>query len=165
MRRTIISAVIGAGIAGATVFFVDTYRDIRTATQFAEAQKAAPSDWLLIEGFQAYGARSPEEPRLQFVGTPSQNLLIRVAVSSRNSESGDVLCSGGGQTVLYEGGVPVTVNAPVSRLAGLDACEWPVGRYNVRLTFLMTEPDSRVAKTLLIETTDVEVIASNGGEQ
>lgn len=159
MRRTIISAVIGFGIAGAAIFTIDTWRDIQRASRFATLQEAAPSEWLRLEDFEATGAVSPNEPIVRFIGTPAQNLLIRLAISSRNSDTGNVLCSGGSQTVLYEAGVPVTVNAPVSRLAGLDACEWPVGRYTVRVTFLMTEPQSQIAKTLLVETNDIEVIA------
>lgn len=160
MRRTIISAVIGFGIAGAAIFSIDTYRDIQKATQFAEVQQAAPSDWLKLERFAASGAIYPNEPTIRFIGTPVQDLLIRLAISSRDADTGNVLCSGGGQTVLYEGGVPVTVNAPISRLAGLDACNWPVGRYNVRLSFLMVDPASQVTKTLLMETNDLEVVAA-----
>lgn len=150
-------------VAAIVVFFaIDTYRDIQTASRFAQLQQESPSDWLELDGFGAQSTRYPGEPSLAFVGTPSHDLLIRVAVSSRNADTGNVLCSGGGRAALFQAGVAVAVDAPVSRLAGLDACDWPVGRYKVRLTFLMTEPQSQVNKTLLVETDDVEVIAAGG---
>ncbi len=159
MRRTIISAVIGAGLAFAAMTAIDGYQNIRAAAAFGEMQQQAPSDWLQLEGIEARGSVYPDEPRLRFVGTPSRDLLIRMAISPRNAETGNVLCSGGGATVLYDAGIPVTFDSSVSRLAGLDSCDWPVGRYRVRMTFLMTEPKSQIAKSLLVETDDLEVIA------
>ena len=47
----------------------------------------------------------------------------------------------------------------VSQLTGLDSCDWSIARYRVRMTFLMTEPQTQIAKLLLIEPEDLEVIA------
>lgn len=161
MRRTIISAVIGAGLAFSLMTAIDGWQNIRTAAQFAEMQQASPSDWLELSSVQVKGTTLPDEPGLRLVGTPAMDLLIRLAVSPRDADTGNVICSGGGQTVLYEGGVPFTVNARLSALAGLDACQFPVGRYRVRLSFLMTEPGTQISKTLLVETEDLGVVAAS----
>ncbi|WP_172123241.1 hypothetical protein [Devosia sp. 919] len=160
MRRTIISAVCGVALAGAVIFTADFIRDLQAASRFASIQQQAPSEWLMIEGFAAREAVYPAEPRIHFVGTPTHDMLVRVAVSSRNADDGNVLCSGGGATVLYPAGIPVSVSTEVSTLAGLDDCDWPIGRYRLRLTFTMTEQTSQITKTLLLETEDVEVISA-----
>ncbi|WEK04582.1 MAG: hypothetical protein P0Y65_20800 [Candidatus Devosia phytovorans] len=159
MRRTIISAVIGAGLAFGTITGLDAYANLQAAAAFGELQKDAPSDWLQLDDLQARGAVFPEQPTIRFVATPSRDLLIRMAISPRNADTGNVLCSGGGRTVLYERGVPITFDETVSQLTGLDSCDWPLGRYRVRMTFLMTEPKTQIAKSLLIETEDLEVVA------
>lgn len=160
MRKIIISAICGGALAGVTIFAVDVVRDLHAASRFTEMQQKSPSEWLLMEGFAVREAIYPDEPRVEFVGTPAHDMLVRVAVSSRNADNGNVLCSGGGPTVLYPAGVPVSVSANVSKLAGLEGCDWPVGRYRLRLTFTMIEPNSQITKTLLLETEDVEVISA-----
>lgn len=164
MRRTIISALVGGVLAAGVMTGMDVYENIRKAARFAEMQEQAPSDWLELSRIDVKGATVPEEPTLRFVGTPAMDMLIRVAVSPREANTGDVVCSGGGRTILYEGGVPVTVDSRLSTLAGLDSCAFPVGRYRVRLSFLMTEPQSQITKTLLVETDDLEVIAAPQSE-
>lgn len=138
---------------------IDAYENVRKAARFAEMQEQAPSEWLELSRIQVRGATVPEEPTLRFTGTPAMDMLIRVAISPREATTGNVICSGGGRTILYEGGIPVTVDARISSIAGLDACDFPVGRYRVRMSFLMTEPKSQISKTLLVETEDLEVIA------
>ncbi|UXN74527.1 hypothetical protein N8D56_05135 [Devosia sp. A8/3-2] len=160
MRRTIISAVIGAGLAFGVMTAIDGYQNIRTAARFAEMQQASPSDWLELSSIQVRNSVVPAEPSLRFVGTSSMDLLIRLAVSPREADTGNVICSGGGRTTLFEEGIPVTFDARISSLAGLDSCDFPVGRYRVRLSFLMTEPGTQISKTLLVETEDLEVIAA-----
>lgn len=161
MRRTIISAIIGAGLAAGLMTAIDGYQNIRAAARFAEMQQAAPSEWLELSAVSVKSSVLPDEPGLKFVGTPSMNLLIRLAVSPRDADTGNVVCSGGGPTVLYERGIPIPVDARISRLAGLDACDFPPGRYRVRLSFLMTEPGTQITKTLLVETEDLEVVAAS----
>ena len=160
MRRMIISAVVGGGLALGVMTGVDWIQNLRTAAAFAEMQQASPGDWLELSSIQVRDAVLPDEPKLRVVSTPSMDLLIRVAVSPRETTTGNVVCSGGGPTVLYEGGIPVTVDTQLSRLAGLDSCQFPPGRYRVRLSFLMTEPGTQISKTLLVETEDLEVIAA-----
>lgn len=159
MRRTLISAAIGIAAALVVVVGIDATRNLTKAIQFAELQNQQPSDWLLLEKLSVLPAEVSEEPRIKFTATPLQNLLVRLNVSPRNSETGAVVCSGGGHTRLYPLGIPVNVNAPISRLAGLDACVWEPGRYRIRLTFSMTEQETQVSKVLLVETEDVEVLA------
>lgn len=159
MRRTIISAIIGAGLAMLVTSAIDTYLNIRTAARFAELQQAAPSDWLDLSPIEVRGAISPDEPSLRFVGTPAMDLLIRLAISPQDADTGAVVCSGGGRATLYEGGISVPVDSRLSSLAGLESCQFPPGRYKVRLSFFMVEPDTQVSKTLMVETQDVEVIA------
>lgn len=160
MRRTIISVVIGAGLAFGVMTALDAFQNIRVAAQFAALQQASPSDWLELSSIQVKNAVLPNDPSVRFTGTPAMDMLIRLAVSPREADTGNVVCSGGGQTILYEGGIPVSVDARISSLAGLDTCDFPVGRYRVRLSFLMTESGSQISKTLLVETEDLEVIAA-----
>lgn len=158
MRRTLISAALGIVCALIAFFTIDLVRNIITANQFAALQAETPSEWLLLEKMVTMPAVVPAEPRLGFTLTPLHDLLIRLTVSPRNNETGDVLCSGGGPTVLVPNGVPIKVLQPISRLAGLDNCDWAPGLYRIRLTFSMTEPESQVTKVLLVETEDVEVL-------
>jgi len=158
MRRTLLGIAIGATLAFGIAAAIEGWQNIRTAARFAEMQQAAPSDWLELSTVQVRNAILPAEPGLRFTGTPAMDLLIRLAVSPRDADTGNVVCSGGGRTILYEAGIPVTVDAHLSSLAGLDSCEFPAGRYRVRLSFLMTEPGTQITKTLLVETADLEVI-------
>lgn len=158
MRRTIISAAIGIVCALLAFFLVDTGRNIITANKFAELQSQTPSEWLLLERLVVVPAITPGEPKIGFTATPLHNLLMRLTISPRNNATGAVLCSGGGPTVLAPSGIPITINRAVSRIAGLDNCDWPPGLYRIRLTFSMTEPESQVTKVLLVETEDVEVL-------
>ena len=161
MRRTLVSAAIGIVCALIAFFAIDMGRNIITANKCAQLQAQTPSEWLLLERLVVVPATIPEEPRLGFTVTPLHTLLLRLTVSPRNTETGAVLCSGGGPTILAPGGVPIRVNQPISRLAGLDNCEWPPGVYRMRLSFSMTEPESQVTKVLLTETEDVEVVQFN----
>lgn len=158
MRRTLISAVLGIVCALLAFFVIDMARNIITANKFAALQAEVPSEWLLLEKMVTVPAVTPAEPRIGFTLTPLHNLLLRLTVSPRNNETGDVLCSGGSPTVLVPSGTPIKVLQPISQLAGLDGCDWPPGLYRIRLSFSMTEPESQVTKVLLVETEDVEVL-------
>lgn len=161
MRKMLVSAAVGVAFAVIVSSLISIWLDIIQASRFTTIQQEEPETWLLIEDLRATDTVEPNQPTIRLVGTPSRDLLIRTSVSARNVETGEVRCSGSGATVLYVGGVAVAVASPLSRLAGLESCEFPEGRYRVRITFRMTEPDSQVTKTLLVETEDINVTSAS----
>ena len=61
-------------------------------------------------------------------------------------------------TFILEPSEPVTYSRPLSRIAGVDHCDWPVGVYRSRFTWTLTDPESRVTKAVFQESDQFAVV-------
>jgi hypothetical protein len=155
MRRTLISAAIGVLLSCVLFWSIDLFDNLRRAADVAALQAQASDEWLgLTEVTIADGSNRAgmvTEPVATWTVEPKRLLELRIAVSTRDIASGEPVCVGGTVTFILEPAVPMTFSRPLSRIAGVDHCDWPVGVYRSRFTWTMTDPASRVSKTLFQE--------------
>jgi len=155
MRKLFLSAAIGVVLACAVFWLIDAFDNLKRAADIADLQAQASGEWLgLTEVSIADGSNidgQVTEPVATWEIEPKRLLELRVAVSTRDIATGEPVCVGGTVTFIIEPSPPVTFSRPLSRIAGVDRCEWPVGVYRSRFTWTMTDPASRVVKTLFQE--------------
>lgn len=156
MKKTLISAAVGVGMACAVFFSVDGIEALRRAAYIAELQAQKPADWLAVtdltvaDGSNRNGVVT--EPVVSQTIWPQRLMEARVAVSSRNVQTGEPVCVGGTVTFILEPGEAIASKRPLSRFAGVDHCDWPIGEYRSRFSWTLTDPETRVAKTMMHET-------------
>lgn len=151
MRRTLISAAIGVVLACAVFWSADLFDSLRRASDIAALQAQAADEWLGLTEVSIADGSNGIEPVATWTIEPKRMLELRVAVSTRDIATGEPVCVGGTVTFIIEPAEPMTFSRPLSRIAGVDRCEWPVGVYRSRFTWTMTDPESRVSKTLFQE--------------
>lgn len=155
MKKTLISAAVGVGLACAVFFSVEAIERFRQAAYIADLQAQVPSDWFEVTDLTVIDGRNRDgitlEPTVRQTIWPRRLVEARVAVSSRNVQSGEPVCVGGTVTFILEPGDPITTTRPLSRLAGVDHCDWPIGEYRSRFAWTITDPATRVVKTIMQE--------------
>ena len=162
MRRTIISAAVGVGLACGVFWSAEFVENVQRAAHVAELQSQDASEWLLIspmrrvDGVNRGGVVT--EPMAVWSAAPQRMLEVRVAITTRDMSTGEPVCVGGTNTVIAEPTKLMEYRRELSRLAGVNSCDWPVGQYRSRLTWTMTEPETRVAKTIFQETAPFRVL-------
>jgi len=155
MRKMLLSAAIGVLLACGVYWLIDVFESVRRASDIAALQAQAADEWLgltevgLADGSNVAGLIV--EPVATWTIEPKRVLELRVAVSTRDIATGEPVCAGGTVTFIIEPSPPTTFSRPLSRIAGVDRCDWPVGVYRSRFTWTMTDPASRVSKTLFQE--------------
>lgn len=162
VKRTLISAAVGVGMACIVFFSVDAVDQLRRTAYVAELQAQHPSSWLAITDLAVSDGQNRNgvitEPRLTQTLWPQRLIEARVAVSNRNVQSGEPACVGGTVTFILEPGEPMVSTRPLSRIAGVDHCDWPVGEYRGRFAWTLTDPETRVTKTILQESGSFRVL-------
>ncbi len=161
MRRTLVSMAIGISLACSVFWVLDAVETIKRAAEIAELQAQAPADWLelspmIIEDGKA--APDAREPIAVWTAEAKRTIEVRAAVTTRNLATGDPICIGGTNTVITEPTPPRIYNRVLSRLAGVESCEWPAGEYRSRITWTITDPATRVSKTVIQETEPFNVL-------
>lgn len=155
MRKSLVSAAVGVVLALLVVGLFDFIGNVRAAADIAALQAQAADEWLgltevtIADGSNVHGRTT--EPVATWTIEPKRTLELRVAVSTRDIATGEPVCVGGTVTFIIEPSPPTTFSRPLSRIAGVDRCDWPVGVYRSRFTWTMTDPASRVSKTLFQE--------------
>lgn len=161
MRRTLVSMVIGVVLACTVFWVMDGYNVLRRAADIAELQAQGASDWLEISPVQMTDGRvspNPVEPVATWTAEAKRLIEVRAAISTRDLRTGEPTCLGGTATVIAEISGPRTYSRALSRLAGVDRCDWPPGEYRSRITWTMTDPITRVVKTTFQETPPFKVL-------
>jgi hypothetical protein len=162
MKRTLISAAVGVGLACVVFFSVDAVEQLRRAAYITELQAQSPASWIEVTDLTISDGRNRggevTEPKLTQTIWPHRLLQARVAVSNRNVDTGEPACVGGTVTFILEPGEPMTSTRPLSRIAGVDQCDWPVGVYRARFAWTLTEPETGVVKTLMMESGTFSVL-------
>lgn len=155
MRRTLISAAVGVLLACGAFWLWSAVDTINRAAALADLQGQTADQWLSVSPMViADGSNAPGhvvEPLVTWTIEAKRTLELRLAVSNRDMDGGDPVCIGGTVTFILQPSVPATFTRPLSRIAGVDRCDWPVGQYRSRVTWTMTDPESRVSKTLFQE--------------
>lgn len=151
MRRTLVSAAVGAAMAYGVFFAMDVFEGLQRASTLARLQAQTPSEWLAVTDLMVADGAAGHEPVVSWVFEPKRQLELRVAVTTRDIETGDPVCVGGTVTFIVDPAPPVTFSRPLSRIAGVERCDWPVGDYRSRFSWVMTDPETRVSKSFLQE--------------
>ncbi|MGV8856248.1 MAG: hypothetical protein ACOH2L_16580 [Devosia sp.] len=158
MRRTLVSAAMGCALAVAAFWAFDVYQGVRQATEIAELQAVAADEWLGLSDVSIADGSAGVEPIATWTVEPKRVLEMRIAVNTRDVATGDAVCIGGTVTFILEPSWPHTYSRPLSRIAGVDHCEWPPGVYRSRFTWTLTDPESRVTKALFQESDQFAVV-------
>jgi len=151
----ILSAAIGVLLACGVYWLIDVFDNVKRASDIAALQAQVADEWLGLTDVSMSDGHSLNGQMIEPVATwtiePKRVLELRVAVSTRDIATGEPVCVGGTVTFIIEPAEPKAFSRPLSRIAGVDRCEWPVGVYRSRFTWTMTDPASRVSKTLFQE--------------
>lgn len=144
MKRTIFGAVVGAIVVFAGTTLYDQWRISSIQSQPAE-------NWLHID-LDIPDVAGGQVPMVVATYQVLRPVIIRTNISPRNLETGTPLCQGR-ITSTYDAASDIQkLNVPVSVLAGLDSCVWPVGRYSASITFTMTDLETNIQlKSLAME--------------
>lgn len=154
--------MIGFALALVVFWAGDLINSIRNAADIAALQAQAAEDWLgvsdveIADGINRAGVTT--EPVAKWTIEPKRPLELRIAVNTRDIETGEPNCLGGTVTVIVDPSEPTIVSRPLSRIAGVEKCDWPVGDYRSRFTWTMTDPASRVSKTIFQESEPFAVL-------
>lgn len=160
MRKSLISAAVGVMLALVAVGLFDFVGNVRVASQIAALQAQEPDEWLELsqvvvsDGISSKGL----EPAVTWTIEPKRLLELRVAVTTRDVATGAPACIGGTVTFIIEPSEPTDFSRPLSRIAGVDHCDWPPGEYRSRFTWTMTDPATRVVKTIFQESETFRVL-------
>lgn len=161
MRRTLISAVLGFAFAGLVYYGVTFAQGLQTAAYVAQLQGQDVSAWLDVEDLQVHDGSNQAgvitEPTVDLNVLAKRQLEARIAISNRNVKTGEPVCVGGTLTVLLDAQRQINSTRPLSRLAGVDHCDWPVGTYRARIGWTLTDPSTRVVKTFVVESNPFNV--------
>ena len=139
MRRTLVSAAVGSALAVASFWAFDVYQGVRQAADIAELQAVAADEWLGLSDVAIADGSPGVEPVATWTVKPKRVLEMRIAVNTRDVATGEPVCVGGTVTFILEPSEPVTYSRPLSRIAGVDHCDWPVGVYRSRFTWTLTK--------------------------
>ena len=153
MRKLILSAALGVLLACTVFWSFDFVEGLRQASDLAKLQSQEPDEWLTLSPVQISNGESAAsiEPIVTWTIEPKRLLELRVAVNTRDVANGTPVCIGGTVTFIIEPADATTFTRPLSRIAGVDRCDWPPGEYRSRFTWTMTDPASRVVKTIFQE--------------
>ncbi len=152
VRRTLISAAVGALLAYTVFFAMDVFEGLQKASALADLQAQAPESWLSVTDLAiADGKVGGPEPVVSWIFEPKRPLELRVAVTTRDMATGEPVCVGGTVTFLVQPAPPDSFSRPLSRIAGVERCDWPAGDYRSRFSGVMTDPATRVSKSFLQE--------------
>lgn len=158
MRRTIISAAVGCALAGAAFWGFDVYQGVRQAADIASLQAMASEEWLGLSDVAISDGSPGVEPIATWTVEAKRVIEMRIAVNTRDVATGEPVCVGGTITFILDPSEPTTYSRPLSRIAGVDHCEWPAGVYRSRFTWTLTDPDSRVTKAVFQESAQFAVM-------
>lgn len=158
MRRTLVSAAVGCALAAAAFWGFDVYQGVRQAADIAALQAMAADEWLGLSDVVIADGGHSVEPMATWTVEPKRVLEMRIAVNTRDLATGEPVCVGGTVTFILEPSDPVTYSRPLSRIAGVDHCEWPVGVYRSRFTWTLTDPETRVTKAVFQESDQFAVL-------
>jgi hypothetical protein len=157
MRKIITSAVVGAALAYGVFFAMDVLEGVQTARRLASLQAEAPSAWLSVTDLKVADGVGGQEPSVSWIFEPKRQLELRIAVTTRDVETGEPVCVGGTITFIVEPAPPARFARTLSRIAGVERCEWPVGTYRARFSWSMTDPATRIAKSFVQESAEFRV--------
>lgn len=148
MRRTLISAAIGVLLACGVFWSFDLFENLKRASEIAALQAQDAQEWLELSPVTIADGQSARaiEPLATWTVKPNRLLELRIAVNTRNIATGDPVCIGGTVTFIIEPSDEIKFTRPLSRIAGVDQCDWPPGAYRSRFTWTMTDPASRVQR-------------------
>lgn len=158
MRRMLVSAAMGCGLAVFAFWAFDVYQGVKRAAEIAELQAMAADQWLGLSDVSIADGTAGHEPVATWTVEPKRVLEMRVAVNTRDVATGEAVCIGGTVTFILEQSDPKVYSKPLSRIAGVDHCEWPPGVYRSRFTWTLTDPVSRVTKALFQESDQFAVL-------
>lgn len=152
MRKTLIGFIVGGLIvAGANTAF-NWWNDLEIAKRTAELQSADPKDWLDIQKFTVDGVPPGEVPTAHITFEVLKPVAARTTISPRNLETGESVCDGRVSALYDEPRPPRSINTPISTLAGLQSCDFPVGNYTMSVTIVPTDLGTNVQlKPIVLE--------------
>lgn len=159
--RSLITAIVICAVAyGAW----SSTAAIRTAIGVAEIQALPTQAWLDVKSFNV--VVTDDQPIALVTYQVNRPVRIRTTITPRNTQTGEIVCSGRTGQSTFNPAQPVKMTVPLSMIAGLPDCVFPPGEYHASLTWMLIDDATNVeAKQLVWETNNFTVGGGDGHEE